>query len=50
MCIRNTILVSTVVSLSLSHVHLFATPWTIVCQDPVHGILQAKIFPSPEDL
>ena len=29
---------------SLSHVWLFATPWTVVLQAPVHGILQAKIL------
>ena len=28
-----------------SHVQLFATPWTVVCQTPsVHGILQARIL------
>ena len=28
-----------------SHVQLFATPWTVVCQGPfVHGILQARIL------
>ena len=37
---------------SLSCVQLFATPWTVVCQAPVHGIFQAVIpsglpFPAP---
>ena len=27
-----------------SHVQLFATPWTVTCQAPVHGILQARIL------
>ena len=27
----------------LSHVQLFATPWTVTCQAPVYWILQAKI-------
>jgi len=31
---------------SLSHVWLFATPWTVACQAPssVHGIFQARIL------
>jgi len=27
-----------------SRVRLFATPWTVACQAPVHGILQARIL------
>ena len=27
-----------------SHVQLFATPWTITRQAPVHGILQTRIL------
>ena len=27
-----------------SHVRLFVTPWTVVLQAPVHGILQARIL------
>ena len=27
-----------------SHVRPFATLWTATCQDPVHGILQARIL------
>ena len=39
----------------LSRVRLFATPWTVACQAPLHGILQARIlnglpFPTPGDL
>ena len=41
---------------SLSHVQLFATPWTVGCQAPLSmGILQARILewvamPPPGDL
>ena len=28
----------------LSHVQLFAAPWTVAFQDPVHGIFQARIL------
>ena len=45
------IFVPSSVCLLLSHVRLFATPWTIACQAPlgevefpVHGILQARIL------
>ena len=34
----------------LSRVQLFAAPWTVARQAPVHGILQARIlerFPCP---
>ena len=32
-------------ALWLSHVRLFATPWTVACQDPLSvGILQARIL------
>ena len=39
----------------LSRVRLFATPWTVAYQAPVHGISQAMVlewvaFPSPGDL
>ena len=27
-----------------SHVQLFVTPWTVACQAPVSGILQARIL------
>ena len=32
-----------------SHVQLFATLWTVVCQSPppVHGILQVRILEEP---
>ena len=38
-----------------SRVRLFATPWTVVHQAPVHGILQTRILewfacPPPGDL
>ena len=36
---------------SPSHVQLFATPWTVAHQAPLHGILQAGMpFPSPGDI
>ena len=36
---------SKVFLLSLSHVQLFATPWTVACQAPLSlGILQARIL------
>ena len=43
---------------SLSHVQLFATPWTVAYQAPqvtVHGVFRQEYwsvlpFPSPEDL
>ena len=41
---------------SLSHVVLFATPWTVACQAPLSvGFLRQEywsglLFPSPEDL
>ena len=45
------IFVPSSVCLLLSHVRLFATPWTVACQAPlgevefpVHGILQARIL------
>ena len=33
-------------SQSLRHVQLFATPWTVAHQAPVHGISQARILES----
>ena len=41
---------------SLSHVHLFATPWTVACQSPLsmefprQEYWSGYPFPSPRDL
>ena len=48
------LLVTVKVKALLSRIQVFATPWTVAPQAPLHGILQAEYwsglpFPSPGD-